>query len=225
MEKVYKGVHVVIGIIRSIFFNLRVLPLKKAIKLPIIISPFVKLKSLKGEIKIENSEIKFGMIKIGYGDVGIFDRVFSRTIFQINGEIKFLGKANIGHGSKISVGSKGKLILGENFEITAQTEIICHKKITFGKNVLINWDNLIMDVDFHKIYISGSNKQINNSKEIEVEDNVWIGCRNTILKGSKIKKGSIVGANSVIVHEFQEENILIVGNPAQIKKRNIYWEK
>lgn len=224
MKKLYKGIHIFIGIVRSLFFNIRILPLKQAIKLPIIISPFVKITSLNGEIILKNSDIKFGMIKVGYGEVGIFDRVFSRTIFQLNGKINFYGKANIGHGSKVSVGKEGQLHVGENFTITAETEIICNKEIIFGNNILISWDNLIMDTDFHKIYNLNSKKQTNHSEKIVIEDNVWIGCRNVILKGTLIKKGSVVGANSLIANKFEEENILIVGNPAHIKKRNIYWE-
>lgn len=224
MRKLCKGIHIFIGIIRSLFFNMRVLPLKQAIKLPIIISPFIKITSLSGEIILKNSDIKFGMIKIGYGEVGIFDRVFSRAILQLNGKINFYGKANIEHGSKISVGNEGQLNIGKNFIITAETEIICHKEITFGNNVLISWDNLIMDTDFHKMYNLNSKKQMNHSKKIVIEDNVWIGCRNTILKGTVIKKDSVVGANSLVVNKFEEENILIAGNPAHIKRRNIYWE-
>lgn len=224
MNTISKKIHNFVGKIRSIFFNIKVLPLKQAIKLPIIISPFVKIISLNGKIKIEDENIKFGMIKIGYGDVGIFDKVFSRTILELNGEIIFYGKADIGHGSKISVGNKGKLHIGEKFKITAETEIVCHNEIKFGKNILISWDNLIMDTDFHKIYDINSKKQTNYSKKIIIEDNVWIGCRNVILKGTTIKKGSVVGANSLIIGEFKEENILIAGNPAKIKRKNIYWE-
>lgn len=224
MRKLCKGIHIFIGIIRSLFFNIRILPLKKTIKLPVIISPFVKLTSLDGKIMIKTSNVEFGMIKIGYGEVGIFDRIFSRTILQIEGELIFLGKANIGHGSKISVGNNGKLIIGKNFKITAETAIVCHKEIIFGNGILISWDNLIMDTDFHKIYNLNSKEQINHSKKIVIEDNVWIGCRNTILKGTIIKQGSIVGANSLVGCQFNENNILIVGNPAKIKKRNICWE-
>lgn len=74
------------------------------------------------------------------------------------------------------------------------------------------------------MYNLNSKKQMNHSKKIVIEDNVWIGCRNTILKGTVIKKDSVVGANSLVVNKFEEENILIAGNPAHIKRRNIYWE-
>ena len=211
------------GGVRSIPINFKLFPLKIALRFPVIISPFIKIKSLNGKIIIKNCNINPGMIRIGFGDVGIFDNVLSRTIIQLDGEIIFYGKASIGHGSKISVGRNGILEIGENFTITAETSIICHKKIKFGNNVLISWENLFMDIDFHKIK-SIENNIINEPKEIFIGNNVWIGCRNTILKGSQILNSCVIGSNSLINKKFDKNNILIAGNPAKILKENIIWE-
>lgn len=222
-----KGINIFIilfALIRSIPINLKLFSLKKALKLPIIVSPLVKIRSLKGEVLIENSEIKFGMIKIGFGDVGIFDKVFSRTIIQIEGKVVFHGKTNIGHGSRIFVGKNGILEIGDKFNITAETAIICYKNIKFGNNNLISWENLFMDTDFHKVKELGKNEMTNKNKEISIGNNVWIGCRNIILKGTVISDNSIVGANSLLNKKFVKENIMIVGNPAKIIKENIEWE-
>ena len=57
-----------------------------------------------------------------------------------------------------------------------------------------------------------------NSKEIEISDDVWIGFNSTILKGVKIGKGAIIGANSFITKNV-EEFTMVIGNPAkEIKK-------
>ena len=64
------------------------------------------------------------MISIGYGEVGIFDMKRSRSIWQVYGEVVFKGKANIGHGSKISVDKNGTLELGNNFKTTAESAIV-----------------------------------------------------------------------------------------------------
>lgn len=212
------------GGVRSIPINFKLFPFRIACRLPLIISPFVKIKSLKGKVIIKNCDIKTGMIRIGFGNVGIFDNVFSRAIIQLDGEVIFYGDTSIGHGSKISVGGKGILEIGKNFIITAETSIICHKKIKFGNNVLISWENLFMDTDFHKIK-NIENNMINESKEIFIGNNVWIGCRNTILKGSQISDNSVIGSNSLINKKFNKNNILIAGNPAKILKENIVWEE
>lgn len=213
------------GGVRSIPINFKLFPLKTALKFPIIISPFVKIKSLKGRVIIKNYEIKPGMIRIGFGNIGIFDQILSRSILEIEGKIIFYGKAVIGHGSKISVGKNAILEIGNNFDIIAETSIVCHKSIKFGDNNLISWENLFMDIDFHKIKNLNEDNLDKELKKIMIGNNVWIGCRNTILKGTKVLDNSVIGANSLINKEFKKENVLIAGNPAKILKENIIWEK
>lgn len=163
------------------------------------------------------------MIRIGFGSVGIFDRNNSKSIWQNNGKIIFRGdKINIGHGSKISVNKKGTLIFGRNFCITAESQIVCSKYIDFGENVLMSWQCLVMDTDFHKIY--KNNKIKNLDEAIIIGNNVWIGCRNVILKGTKIANNCVIAANSTVVKNIEEESCIIAGNPAKVIEHNIDWK-
>jgi acetyltransferase-like isoleucine patch superfamily enzyme len=207
--------------LKTIYFNLKYLPLKDAIKLPILISHRVFLLKTKGTIKIE-SPIHRGMINIGYGEVGIFDMKHSRSVWEVSGEIIFKGRANIGHGSKISVGKNGILELGENFRITAESAIASHKHIKFGADCLISWDCLIMDTDFHKIIQDGH--IINSPEPVIIGQKVWIGCRNLILKGAIIADNSIIGANSMVSKDISNKSGLFVGNPIKHYKENVRWE-
>ena len=55
--------------------------------------------------------------------------------------------------------------------------------------------------------------------EIEIGDDCWIGLNAIILSGSKIGKGCVIGAGSVVRGEFEPYSV-IIGNPAiQVKKR------
>lgn len=188
--------------------------------LPVLVSHRTYLSQMKGEIIIEKPT-RFG-VKIGFGEVGIFDKQRSRSIWKVTGKLVFKGKANIGHGSKISV--SGKMEIGEEFSITAESTIVCEEKITFGRNVLISWDTLIMDTDFHSI-LDESGQRINENQQISIEDYVWIGCRCTILKGTLIPPQNIIAANSVVTSNFKNCNSVIGGIPAKTLKENIYWEK
>lgn len=54
---------------------------------------------------------------------------------------------------------------------------------------------------------------------IEIEDNVWIGNKVTILKDCHIGTGAVIGANTVVTKDVRE-NSVAVGNPArEIKRR------
>ncbi len=211
-----------ISIIKTAYFNFKYLSFNDAVKFPVLISRKVYLKATKGSITI-NHPLEFGLIKIGFGDVGIFDKKRNRSIWQNLGIVNFSGKANIGHGSKISVGQSGVLSLGNNFMITAETAIAAHLSISFGDDCLLSWDTLVMDTDFHSIK-NELNEQINSPAPIKVGNNVWIGCRCLILKGAKIPNNSIIGANSVVGKKLDQENCLYVGNPAVKVKENITWE-
>lgn len=207
---------------KTIYFNLKYLPFRQAVKLPILISNKVYLRVMSGKLIID-SPIRTGLIQFGYGNVGIFDKKKSRSIWEVSGTVIFKGKCNIGHGSKISVGSSGKLILGENFVITAETSIVAFTEIRFGNNCLLSWDILVMDTDFHKLKDEFGNI-INKPRPIIIGDRIWIGCRCLILKGSIIPNNCVIGADSIVSRELEKENCLYVGSPCKMVKENISWE-
>lgn len=209
----------ILGIPRTLYFNFKYLKFRDAIKLPVLVSHRVCLLRCSGSIEID-APIECGLIRIGFGDVGIFDQHRSRSIWEVSGKVIFKGITRIGHGSKISVA--GTLTLGSDFTITAESQIVCQQEIVFGNDVLISWDNLFLDSDFHKIKIN--NSIINSPKAIIVGNHVWVGCRCTILKGTQIGSDIVVAANSTITGVFNESNTIIGGNPAQILKRGVTWE-
>lgn len=222
MKSILKIWLLILAIPKTVYFNFKYLRFREAIKLPILVSHRVYLKETRGKVFI-NSDIKSGMIKIGFGEVGIFDQVKSRTIWQVSGTVIFNGKASIGHGSKISV--RGKISIGKNFIISAESQIVCHKQITIGNDVLLSWDILIMDTDFHEI-LDVNGARINNDKEIVIGNKVWIGCRSILLKGTTIGNNVVIAANTLLNgrNQFNNiENVIIGGNPAKILKEGITW--
>ena len=140
---------------KTIYMNFKYLSFSQAICLPIYVSRNTLLLNTSGKISIK-SPLSRGMIKIGFGECGIFDKNRSRTILDLNGEIIFNGMALIGHGSKISVSRLGILEIGNNFKISAETSIVCHHRIIIGNDCLFSWDILIMDSDSALRVLNGS---------------------------------------------------------------------
>ena len=70
-------------------------------------------------------------------------------------------------GSRIA--NSGVLSFGDRFSISANSSIICTDKITFGDDVLISWDSLIMDTDFHSIFDADTHEKVNPSSPIYIE--------------------------------------------------------
>lgn len=208
--------------LKTIYFNLKYLPFRQAVRLPILVSNKVYLKATSGKIEFD-CPVSPGLIQFGYGDVGIFDSKKSRSIWQVSGTVVFRGRCNIGHGSKISVGSNGRLVIGENFTISAESSIVVSSEVRIGNNCLMSWDVLVMDADIH-VLKDEFGEIINSPKPIIIGDKVWIGCRCLILKGSEIPNNCVIGADSIISKALEKDNGLYVGKPCKMVKENISWE-
>lgn len=209
--------------LKTIYFNFKYLPFSQAIKFPIWVARNTYIKNAGGSIKI-SAPLKAGLIRLGCGNIGIFDDKKSRGIWQVAGSIEFCGKARLGHGFKVSVGPNGKIVFGNNFRISAESAIVALKEIYFGDNVLLSWDILVMDNDFHKI-LNKENVQINNPKPIILGNDIWVGCRSTILKGVIIADNNVIAAGSVISKSITDSGNVMGGNPTVVIKRDIRWQR
>ena len=110
----------------------------------------------------------------------------------------------------------GELQLGKYILISPGTSIRSAQKIVIGDSTMIASDVTITDSDWHDIY--DRTDYVASPKEVIIQENVWIGEKSLILKGSKIGKNSIIGAGSVISGEVPA-NVVFAGNPAkEIKK-------
>lgn len=211
----------ILGLPKTVYFNIKYFGIS-GLKLPIILSNNVKIINIKGEVVI-NSDIKSGMVLLGFGEISIFDKKRYKSIWNNKGKIIFGDKCKLDHGFRIDVNGNGELYFGQNCNITANSSIICNKRIVFGNDLLMSWECLIMDTDYHKIY-NQNNNVANDDEEIVIGNHVWICCRNTILKGSVIEDNSILGSCSRLSSKIKEQGVLISGNPAKVVKRNINWK-
>lgn len=110
----------------------------------------------------------------------------------------------------------GELQLGKYILISPGTSIRSAKKIVIGDSTMIASNVTITDSDWHDIY--DRTDYVASPKEVIIQENVWIGEKSLILKGSKIGKNSIIGAGSVVSGEVPA-NVVFAGNPAkEIKK-------
>lgn len=212
--------NILLSLPKTLRFNLHYFPLKTALKLPVFVSHRTFLRELHGKIVLPE-KVNTAMIKIGFGDVGHYDRKRSRSIWQVSGTVAFGGKASIGHGSKLSV--RGNLTLGADFNMTAESTIVCAHQISFGNDCLLSWDILIMDTDEHPI-INQDGIRTNPDKPILVGNHVWIGCKCTLLKGTEIPNNAIVAAGTLLTSAFSGENQVIGGNPPAVLKSDVRWK-
>lgn len=222
MNKIYKVCEFILGLPKTLVFNFYYFKFRDAFRLPVFISHRVYLSRLAGKVVLGNC--KTGVVKIGFGDVGIFDKNRSRSIWRVNGVVYFRGAATIGHGSKIGV--SGELYFGKNVSITAESTIVAHEKVTIGDGALISWDVLIMDTDFHYIFEQTKlDTPINRNESVQIGKRVWIGCRSMVLKGVRIEDGVVIGAGTVVSRDLSKGDSVYIGSPSKMIKDNIIWRQ
>lgn len=122
-------------------------------------------------------------------------------------------------GSEISVGSG--LSVYRDVHIVAKNG----KNIKIGDECMFAREIMIRNNDGHIIFDKNTGELLNPPEDIVIGNNVWIGMRVMILKGSVIPDGSVVGAMSMVNKRFEEENILVAGSPAVKIRSNIEWKR
>lgn len=207
------------GIPKTIYFNLRVLPFREAVKLPLLVSPKVALYDVRGSVTV-HGPLRPAMVLIGFGELGAFDYRRSRAVWEVAGHVVFEGPVRLGNGFKLSVAESGTVTFGTDFVGLNEAQAICRKGITFGRGVGIGWDSLLTDTDFH-VMLPVDGEPGPTDVPIEIGDGTWVGARSTIMKGVRIPHDTIVAAGSVVARSIEEPNTVVAGNPAKTVRTGV----
>jgi acetyltransferase-like isoleucine patch superfamily enzyme len=142
------------------------------------------------------------------------------SLYAINGgKIEVKNNVRIDHHTSL-FSRRGNIFINEGSIISSNCGINTEESsVKIGKDVLIAPGVDVMDRDH--IF---SNKRLpikfqgHISKPVEIGDNCWLGVKVTVLKGVKIGKGSLIGANSVVTKNIPPYSIA-VGAPAKVIKK------
>lgn len=116
------------------------------------------------------------------------------------------------------------LSIGNNVSIPRYSHIFCTEaplnignNIVFGPAPTIVTGNHRIDV-VGKYIVDSHEKLPENDKEVNIEDDVWVGANVTILMGVTIGRGSVIAAGAVVNKSCPPYSI-IGGIPAKILKQ------
>ena len=132
----------------------------------------------------------------------------------------------IGNASAISIGKQGSLIFGVGFTVSAALKLASYHCVEFGDNVRVGWDAIIMDTDFHRMKNRETGTFTKGYAPVLIGRNCWIGCRCTILKGTKLPAYCTLAAGTTIGKKIDGEGYKIISNTSELKivKENYYRE-
>ena len=146
-----------------------------------------------------------------------------------NGVVRLSGRASLKNEGEVILGHRlrldgssmridltsfpgGRLEIGEDTFINYGSNISAVQSVRIGSGCDIGQFAIIMDSDFHSL---DDHRRPDTPEPVVIEDNVWLGARVTVLKGSHIGAGAVVGVNSV-VKGFIPPHTLAVGSPARV---------
>lgn len=223
VKKLYSHKWILRSFLKTIYFNLKCLPFKQALYLPILLYK-PRLLNLSGKINIEAEKIRFGMIQLGHNEVSFYPN--SGITIENEGSIIFKGVSKICSGGCLSVKKDAVLTIGDNFSATAELKLACYCSITIGKNVLVGWETKIFDTDFHQL-TSCDTSYVNLAyAPIIIGDDTWIACNCLIMKGSKIPKQCVLAAGCITNKEYDvPPKSIIGGNPVHLLKSGLWLDR
>lgn len=126
------------------------------------------------------------------------------------------GKSNI-TASKIHLGNN-VFIGGRCTLLSTEAHIYIGNNVMFGPNVSIVTGNHRIDM-IGELMINVHEKREEDDQDVIIEDDVWIGMGVTILKGVRIGRGSVIGANTLVTKNVPPYSVVTSKNEMIIKPR------
>ena len=206
-----------LNVIKTLYFNFKVLPFRVAAKVPIFIYGKTYIWDISGSVCLPD-KVSTGMIKIGYKWFDLWPVGFLPTQIQNRGKLVFDGNVIISGGTNINVQhQKGILKFGNYVCVGGGTIIKCLDHIEIGEGTRITGNCSVMDCNMHFVKNIDTGVVANYKAPIFIGKNCWINYGTVVGKGAVIPNYSISSRNAFISKDFSEygENLFLVGSPCK----------
>lgn len=205
------------------YFNLKMLPLKQAIKFPFDFYYKVRFENLSGKVILNSSSIQRGMIKLGGRGSEMYARSPVILDLKKNSKIIFNGASEFGAGVLLRAENNATISFGNNVRIGALSKIFCEERIVFGNEIDFSWECQIFDTNFHDIKNMITEEVPLKTKTILIGSYNWFGNRVNVMKGTITPDNMVIASNSLCNKDYSDipPNSLLAGIPAKFIKTGI----
>lgn len=225
MSRIQLALRVLAGFPKSLYLNMKVLPLKTAIHMPIYVSCHTKIGKIhRNSIRIETKHIHFAMISFGILDSSEGLLYLNKNYLSIDKKARLICRGNLAmtKGGCMKLSGDAVMDCGHRVTFNANSKVLCAHSVIIGDNVRFGWDTTLKDSDGHAI-CDESGSVINSDRPVTVGNNVWVGAEAVLLKGAGVPSDSVVGFRALVTKRFEQSNVIIAGAPAKIVKENVKW--
>lgn len=117
--------------------------------------------------------------------------------------------------------------VGDNTTFTHHCQLEAQEEgthIIIGENCMFSNNVLVRTNDSHYIYDAKTNARTNPPADVKIGNHVWLAAYTTVMKGSIINDGAVVGYRSVVTKEIPA-TCVAVGAPAKVVQENVEWTR
>lgn len=212
----------ILNFIKSVYFNLRYLPFKQAVYLPIWITTNFKVMKLKRGQIILDHPYRRNFFLGDCGSLGL--QQFKGGVYLDEGAtLKLHAMCVIGQGSVLRCDKNATMELGRNFYCNKNCYLRSTKDIIFGDDCSLGWNVQINTDDGHAV----RHNEIETKRQgsIIVGNHVWITSNAIITKEVQIADGCVIAQGAVVTKSLPVSKSLYGGVPAKIVSQNVEWSK
>ena len=209
------------ALMKTIRTNLRLFPLTTAVRLPVVVGPKVRIRGLRRGCIVLTPPVRTAMCSLGYrngsADAGAGKR--SCLLFGERGTLSVADKFFLANDFHMSI--YGSVKAGKNVHFNHGLILNCRGSIVIGNDCLFGWRVTLLDNDGHEFAIDGRMRQA--VKDIEIGDNVWCAAEAAVLKGTYIRRDSIIGYGTVVSGEYPECAVISLPRNKVLQHNEILW--
>lgn len=141
-------------------------------------------------------------------------RMHPRAALEVSGRVQVM------RSSSVTIGYDATLSVGHGTFVNDGSSIVCHERVTIGRDCAISWGVRIMDTDVHELVRDGVGRD--RHRPVELGDRCWLGAGAIVLKGVALGDDCVVAAGSVVTSDAGPGQLL-VGTPARIAAKDVSW--
>ena len=138
---------------------------------------------------------------------GFQDLQFDTTLSIRNNGGMILGKRTTTFKGVLLAVNGGRLMLGEHVFFNRNCNVVARNQISIGNHCIFGPNVSIFDHN-HMFDHNGIVLGVYKTSPIMIEDNCWIGANVTILRGTHIGEGCVIGAGAVVQGEIPAHSIV-----------------
>lgn len=149
-------------------------------------------------------------VKIRFGKKIKLDGVaglrYNTEVIIRKGGIRIGAKSGVDSGVTLAAVDGGQIILGQKCFLNRNCILVSREKIQIGDRCQFGPNTVLYDHD-HKFGMQGIEKGYKTGAII-IENNCWLGANVTVLRGTHIGEGCVIGAGAVVKGDIPPHSLV-----------------